>query len=125
MNDHYIQKQQYNEYMNELENLSNINYNHSFENGSLSERYPACLTISYMGCQYKINVGYGFLAGWFTKNDYHAMSSAFLSPIGERPTEPEEADEELDADQLHKMKNRIIIDVDLYRCNVVIPYTSS
>jgi hypothetical protein len=26
MNDHYIQNQQYNEYMNELENLSNINY---------------------------------------------------------------------------------------------------
>jgi hypothetical protein len=36
MNDHYIQKQQYNEYINELENLINIKYNHSFENGSLS-----------------------------------------------------------------------------------------
>jgi hypothetical protein len=41
MDDHYIQKQQYHEYMNELENLSNINYNHSFENGSLSEICPA------------------------------------------------------------------------------------
>ena len=30
------------------------------------------------------------------------MSSAFLSPIGERPIDPEEADEELDADQVHK-----------------------
>jgi hypothetical protein len=41
MNDHYIQKQQYNEYMNKLEKLSNINYNHSFENGSFSEGCPA------------------------------------------------------------------------------------
>jgi hypothetical protein len=30
------------------------------------------------------------------------MSSAFLSPIGERPIDPEEADEELHADQVHK-----------------------
>ena len=30
------------------------------------------------------------------------MSSEFLSPIGERPIDPEEADEELDADQVHK-----------------------
>jgi hypothetical protein len=30
------------------------------------------------------------------------MSSAFLSPIGERPVDPEEADDELDADQVHK-----------------------
>jgi hypothetical protein len=30
------------------------------------------------------------------------MSSAFLSPIGEHPIDPEEADEELDADQVHK-----------------------
>jgi hypothetical protein len=30
------------------------------------------------------------------------MSSAFLSPIGECPNDPEEADEELDADQVHK-----------------------
>jgi hypothetical protein len=42
------------------------------------------------------------LAGWFTKKDEHTMSSAFLSPIGERPIDPEEADEELDADQVHK-----------------------
>jgi hypothetical protein len=42
MYDHYIQKQEYNEYMNKLEKLNNINYNHSFlENGSLSERCPA------------------------------------------------------------------------------------
>jgi hypothetical protein len=30
------------------------------------------------------------------------MSSAFLSPIGGRPIDPVEADEELDADQVHK-----------------------
>jgi hypothetical protein len=30
------------------------------------------------------------------------MSSAFLSPIGERLIDPEEADEELNADQVHK-----------------------
>jgi hypothetical protein len=30
------------------------------------------------------------------------MPSAFLSPIGEHPIDPEEADEELDADQVHK-----------------------
>jgi hypothetical protein len=30
------------------------------------------------------------------------MSSAFLSPIGERPIDPEEADEELNADQVQK-----------------------
>jgi hypothetical protein len=30
------------------------------------------------------------------------MSSAFLSPIGECPIDPEEADEELNADQVHK-----------------------
>jgi hypothetical protein len=30
------------------------------------------------------------------------MSSAFLSPIGERPIDPEEADDELNADQVHK-----------------------
>ncbi len=41
MNDHFIQKQQYNEYINELDNLINIKYNHSFQNGSLSERCPA------------------------------------------------------------------------------------
>jgi hypothetical protein len=45
--------------MNQLEKLNNINYNHSFDNGSLA--------ISYMRCWYKINVGYGFLAGWYTK----------------------------------------------------------
>jgi hypothetical protein len=49
MNDHYIQKQQYNEYMNKLEKLNNINYNHSFENGSLSEGRPA-LQYTYPGC---------------------------------------------------------------------------
>jgi hypothetical protein len=27
--------------MNKLEKLNNINYNHSFENGNLSERHPA------------------------------------------------------------------------------------
>jgi hypothetical protein len=31
----------YNVYMNKLEKLNNINYNHSFENASLSERRPA------------------------------------------------------------------------------------
>jgi hypothetical protein len=36
------------------------------------------------------------------KNDCHTMSSAFLSPISERPIDPEEADDELDADQVHK-----------------------
>jgi hypothetical protein len=30
------------------------------------------------------------------------MSSAFLSPIGECPIDPEEADDELNADQVHK-----------------------
>jgi hypothetical protein len=30
------------------------------------------------------------------------MSSAFLSPIGERPIDPEEADDKLNADQVHK-----------------------
>jgi hypothetical protein len=30
------------------------------------------------------------------------MSSAFLSPIGQCPIDPEEADEALDADQVHK-----------------------
>jgi hypothetical protein len=65
MNDHYIQKQEYNEYMNKLEKLNNINYNHSFENGSISEGVQPCNILH--GCQYKINVGYGFLAGWFTK----------------------------------------------------------
>jgi hypothetical protein len=30
------------------------------------------------------------------------MLSAFLSPIGECPIDPEEADDELDADQVHK-----------------------
>jgi hypothetical protein len=30
------------------------------------------------------------------------MSRAFLSPIGERPIDPEEADDELNADQVHK-----------------------
>jgi hypothetical protein len=30
------------------------------------------------------------------------MSSAFLSPISEHPIDPEEADDELDADQVHK-----------------------
>jgi hypothetical protein len=30
------------------------------------------------------------------------MSSLFLSPLGEHPIDPEEADEELDADQVHK-----------------------
>jgi hypothetical protein len=30
------------------------------------------------------------------------MTSAFLSPIGEHPIDPEEADEELHADQVHK-----------------------
>jgi hypothetical protein len=42
------------------------------------------------------------LAGWFTKKDEHTMSSAFFSPICERPIDPEEADEELNADQVHK-----------------------
>jgi hypothetical protein len=60
------------------------------------------LAISYTGSRYNINVGYKFLAGWFTKKDERTMSSAFLSPIGERPIDPEEADEELDADQVHK-----------------------
>jgi hypothetical protein len=32
------------------------------------------------------------------------MSSAFLSPIGECPINPEEADEELDADQVHRVE---------------------
>jgi hypothetical protein len=30
------------------------------------------------------------------------MSSAFLSPIGKRPVDPEVADDNLDADQVHK-----------------------
>jgi hypothetical protein len=30
------------------------------------------------------------------------MSSAFLSPIGGHPIDPEEADDKLDADQVHK-----------------------
>jgi uncharacterized membrane protein (DUF106 family) len=30
------------------------------------------------------------------------MSSAFFSPIGGHPIDPEEADDELDADQVHK-----------------------
>jgi hypothetical protein len=30
------------------------------------------------------------------------MSSAFLSPIGGHPIDPEEADDELDADQVNK-----------------------
>jgi hypothetical protein len=30
------------------------------------------------------------------------MSSTFLSPIGGHPVDPEEADDELDADQVHK-----------------------
>jgi hypothetical protein len=30
------------------------------------------------------------------------MSSAFLSPIGEFPIDPEEADEEFNADKVHK-----------------------
>jgi hypothetical protein len=38
---HYIQKQEHNEKINKLEKLNNINYNHSFENDSLSERCPA------------------------------------------------------------------------------------
>jgi hypothetical protein len=41
MNDHNIQKQQYNECMNKLEKLNNINYDNSFENGILSEGHPA------------------------------------------------------------------------------------
>jgi hypothetical protein len=53
-------------------------------------------------CWYKINVGYGFLEGWFTKNDCRAMSSAFLSPMGECPIDPEEADYKLNVDQVHK-----------------------
>jgi hypothetical protein len=51
--------------MNKLEKLNNNRYDHSFEYGSLSE--VASHAISYTGCQYKINIGYGFLAGWFTK----------------------------------------------------------
>jgi hypothetical protein len=42
MNDHYIQKQQYNEYINELENSINIKYDYSFENGSLSGGIQPC-----------------------------------------------------------------------------------
>jgi hypothetical protein len=30
------------------------------------------------------------------------MSSSFLSPIGERPIDPEEADDKLNANQVHK-----------------------
>jgi hypothetical protein len=36
------------------------------------------------------------------KNDFCAMSSAFLSPIGKCPIDPEGPDEELDADHVHK-----------------------
>jgi hypothetical protein len=52
--------------MNKLEKLNNINYNHSFENASLSERDVQPRNILHR-MQYNINVGYGFLAGWFTK----------------------------------------------------------
>jgi hypothetical protein len=52
MNDHYIQKQQYNEYINELENSINIKYNYSFENGSLSGGIQPCK----MGCWYNSNI---------------------------------------------------------------------
>jgi hypothetical protein len=38
----YIQKQLCNECMNQLEKLNNINYNHSFENGSLAISYMRC-----------------------------------------------------------------------------------
>jgi hypothetical protein len=33
------------------------------------------------------------------------MSSAFFSPIGECPIDPEEADDEFNADQVHKKWN--------------------
>jgi hypothetical protein len=46
--------------------------------------------------------GIDFFRDCSQKNDCHAMLSAFLSPIGECPIDPEEADEELDADQVHK-----------------------
>ncbi len=92
MNDHYIQKQQYSEYMNELENLSNINYNHSFENGSLSERHPA-LQYPTQGAGTKSMWGMDFWQDVSQKNDCRAMLSAFLSPIGERLIDPEEADD--------------------------------
>jgi hypothetical protein len=36
------------------------------------------------------------------KKDERTMSSAFLSPIHEHPLDPEEADKELNADQVHK-----------------------
>jgi hypothetical protein len=43
-----------------------------------------------------------FLQDGSQKNDCRAMLSAFLSPIGECPVDPEEADEELNADKVHK-----------------------
>jgi hypothetical protein len=43
-----------------------------------------------------------FLQDGSQKNDCRAMSSAFLSPIGECPIDPEEADEEFNADKVHK-----------------------
>ncbi len=108
MNDHYIQKQLYNGYMNELENSINIKYNHSFENGSLSERHWA-LQNPTRGAGTKSMYSVDFLQEGSQKNDCHAMSSAFLSPIGGHPIDPEEADEELHADQVHKEWNQGIL----------------
>jgi hypothetical protein len=102
MNFHYIQKQQYNEYMKELENLSNINYTIHSKMAASQRGAQPCNILHGVPVQNQCRV-WVFLAGcWFTKNDGHAMSSAFLSPIGECPIDPEEADEELNADQVHK-----------------------
>jgi hypothetical protein len=65
MNDHYIQKQQYNEYINELENLINIKYNHSFENGSLSGGVQPCKVLN--GVQRRL-YGLDFLQDCSQKN---------------------------------------------------------
>jgi hypothetical protein len=62
------------------------------------------LAISYTGCQYKINVGYRFLTGWFTKKITNTQCQVHFSHqlAGGHPIDPEEADDELDADQVHK-----------------------
>jgi hypothetical protein len=46
--------------------------------------------------------GMDFLQNGSQKNDCRAMLSAFLSPIGEHSIDPEETDEELNADKVHK-----------------------
>jgi hypothetical protein len=72
MNDHYIQKQQYNEYIIELENLLIIKYNHSFENGSLTGGVQPH-KILYMGCWYNSNVD---SMGWIFCTIVHKKMTA-------------------------------------------------